>query len=508
MGPLGRVCLLLGAGMAAVACDAASPGVSAVRSQDAITTESTTAVVDTTVSATTVAPTTSTTEPLPVQLIDFGSTKAPRSYDSYLSAVFTDVARFWNEEYPLTYGTSYTPLSGGVFAAYAARQEPIPGCGTPQTVYDDVQGNAFYCISADFVVYDDDQLLPQLVDSLGQSGVGVVLAHEFGHSIQARAGEWDHPTVLKEQQADCFAGAWAAHVARGEAPGLTFTDKDIKTGLMALIKFRDPVQGDSLADPGAHGSGFDRVGAFEDGYIGGPLRCKTIFTENREATLIDIPFDPTDTNSGNLPVVDPVNHGDIVTLVPQDLNRYWTAVVATVSPNPFTPPSLVTYPQTGPFPPCASAGNDVFFAGNILYCPDTNQILVDQDLAVGLDTPGISDEPQFGDLSVGYLIGVSYAESVQSALGSTLGGKQRQLVDDCLVGSWLSDDIPPLSAERQQDPLAISLSAGDLDEAVLVALQVSDETADENVAGTAFEKIAAFREGVLAGVSTCLSHIR
>ena len=73
----------------------------------------------------------------------------------------------------------------------ATRSAPsaIPGCGTPETTYDDVQGNAFYCLDGDFMAYDDAELLPQLVQQLGQSAVAVVMAHEFGHAVQVRPGE-------------------------------------------------------------------------------------------------------------------------------------------------------------------------------------------------------------------------------------------------------------------------------------------------------------------------------
>ena len=62
------------------------------------------------------------------------------------------------------------------------------------------------------MVYDDGAqgVLAQLADSYGPSVMGVVLAHEFGHAIQGRAGDLDRdvPTIYTEQQADCFAGAW------------------------------------------------------------------------------------------------------------------------------------------------------------------------------------------------------------------------------------------------------------------------------------------------------------
>jgi predicted metalloprotease len=438
-------------------------------------------------------------EPTVQKVIDFGSSKTPRSYDQFLVKAFSDIEKFWSTQFPATYGGAFTPLSGGIFAAYKSRTEPIPGCGSAQTAYADVQGNAFYCSQGDFIVYDDDELLPQLVGSLGESAVGVVLAHEFGHAIQERAKEFDQPTILKEQQADCFAGAWAAHAARGEADGLTFGDAEIKQGLIAMIQVRDPVDGGGIADPNAHGTGFDRVGAFQDGFVGGTLRCKTFFTEAREKKLIDIPFDAADANSGNLPFQDPAGAGnDIVTLIPKDLNRFWAAE-ASIEGITFNPPTLVPFPEAGPFPPCDGVDNSQF-PKNILYCPATNQVLVDQDLAKKLDA-----NPLFGDLSIGYLVGEAYSEAVQVAMGSKLQGKDRVLLSDCFTGAWTRDDIPPLPADRAKD--GISLSAGDLDEAVITAITRSDDSSSDNARGTAFEKIDAFRTGVLGGLAACKSRL-
>ncbi len=67
------------------------------------------------------------------------------------------------------------------------------------------------------MVYDDgeDGVLARLAEQFGPSIMGVVLAHEYGHAIQARSGalpatcRHDHT----EQQADCFAGAWTAQAS-------------------------------------------------------------------------------------------------------------------------------------------------------------------------------------------------------------------------------------------------------------------------------------------------------
>ena len=264
-------------------------------------------------------------------VVDFGEAGPQHpEYDGFLTTAFGDIERYWSSAFPETYGSAWEPLSGGIYAAYPERQAAIPGCGSPTSSYDDVQaGTAFYCIDGDFMAYDDAQGLPELVDLLGKEAVAIVLAHEFGHAIQARAGEWDQPGVLKEQQADCFAGAWAAHVAAGESDTIRFDDAALRAGLIAMIYVRDPLDGNGLADPLAHGTGFDRVGAFQDGFEGGATRCKDFFTEDRLSGMIDIGFDPDDPNDGNLPLVDPAptaekGPNDIVTLIPGSIEDFWT----------------------------------------------------------------------------------------------------------------------------------------------------------------------------------------
>ena len=51
------------------------------------------------------------------------------------------------------------------------------------------------------------------------------------------------------------------------------------------------------------------------------------------------------------------------------------------------------------------------------------------------------------------------------------------------------------------------VSPGDLDEAVQTALLVGDSGLGDNLEGSAFEKIASMRRGVLNGLPTCLAEI-
>ena len=433
-------------------------------------------------------------------VVDFGDRKKTRSYDGFLVAAIADIESFWSEEFSALYGNEFEALAGGVHAAYERRTKTIPGCGERQTKYADVEGNAFYCSIGDFVVYDDDLLMPTLSRELGNAAIGVVFAHEFGHAVQARAEEIRQPTILKEQQADCFAGAWSAHIVRGENDEFQFSDRDVRAGLIAMIQVSDPVEASGDLSGDSHGTGFDRVGAFQDGFVGGAERCKPFFTEDRP--LVRVPFDVTDRNQGDLPLTDPGGQGDdFTTLIPGNLNLFWTAEMKRRGTT-YTAPAFVLFSSTNELPVCDGLTKDDF-VDNAKFCPNTNQVLVDRGFARKL----ISD---VGDMSIGYVVSQAYSESVQQALRSSLTGEPRVLMNDCLTGVWARSILPANVAPTStadtgpgQPGEHVVLSAGDLDEAVITAIQRADEATDTNVVGSAFEKIAAFRQAVLDGDSAC-----
>jgi hypothetical protein len=53
----------------------------------------------------------------------------------------------------------------------------------------------------------------------------------------------------------------------------------------------------------------------------------------------------------------------------------------------------------------------------------------------------------------------------------------------------------------------VRISAGDLDEAIQTVLRLGDAGAGDDVIGSAFEKIDAFRTGVIEGTDSCLTQL-
>jgi hypothetical protein len=115
-----------------------------------------------------------------------------------------------------------------------------------------------------------------------------------------------------------------------------------------------------------------------------------------------------------------------------------------------------------------------------------------------------------GDFAVGYVLGNAWSEAVQTALGSDLDGEPRALLNDCLTGGWVKTVTPidfVLPQPRLATRISVRISAGDLDEAIQTVLRLGDAGIDDDVIGNAFEKIDAFRTGVIEGTDSCLAQL-
>ena len=124
-------------------------------------------------------------------------------YSQTLEAVFASLEEYWAEALPAAFGVPFTPPSRYVY--YRPEQGPGPRCGEEQAP----AKNAFYCPAGDFIAWDESGLVIPYYVQQGDFAAAFVLAHEFGHAMQARLPQRERLTVLSELQADCFAGAWA-----------------------------------------------------------------------------------------------------------------------------------------------------------------------------------------------------------------------------------------------------------------------------------------------------------
>ena len=457
----------------------------------------TTDVVDSTAPPTTPAPATTSSSEAPTTTEVVSSTTAAGtgvtdaggqlSYDDSIELSLKDIQAYWRTTFPQVYDAPYEELQGKIYAVRPGSSS-VPGCGADQTLYSDVQGNAFYCSLGDFIAFDDAELLPGLYKDFEGNGfvIAVVFAHEFGHAIQARAGVSENlPTVISEQQADCFAGSWVRYVADGRSDNLVLSAGDIDLALAGLLRFEDPPGSDIRAE-GAHGSGFDRVRAFQEGYDDGAERCATYPQD--DLPLLDLTFTEADeATGGNLDVP------TIVTGATADLERFWQELLAAASMD-YEPLSggLVPYDPTQPLACGNEELDEAFITGNVFYCPADDAIFLDGGF---LDEVGA----QIGDFAVATLVGGAWADAMLVRLESDLTGKARSLQGDCLTGVWTADVYLGRSP-------SLSLSPGDLDEAVVAFLAFGDspDVADQGGAvGSAFERTASFRKGFVDGVQAC-----
>lgn len=450
------------------------------------------------------APTVPEPSPGTVDLADVaevGDDKADRFYDDFVAASLVDLEEWMSQIHPEIHGVPWTPLAGGVYPGYPGRTD-VPGCGEPSTDYRDLATYvAFYCEGGDFMVYDDGtrSLLGQLAAEYGPSVLGVVLAHEYAHAVQHRTGDLARrlPTILTEQQADCIAGAWVRRAASGESPHVTITDSEIRGALIAMVAVRDPVGTDQF-DEGGHGSAFDRIGAFQHGYIEGPAACADLL-DDPLPLMPNVFLDPTDRlNEGNMPFG--YDDGQIAPLIVGTLNLYWRFQLDELGAGIFTPMSLVPISDAGEVV-CSTAPRIV--APGLATCAADGTVYMDDGFARAL-----YNDPIVGsaDFAVGYFIALAWADLAQTQLGSTLTGRERALTNDCLVGAWTLDldrDRPPRPDDGDNRGV---ISPGDLDEAVVAAIEIGHVTADDML-GSPFEKIDAFRSGVLGQIDACLDRI-
>ena len=413
--------------------------------------------------------------------------EAPSS-DEVVQAALLDVDAFWERTYEDLYGEAYEPISGG-FWAYGPDSEQPP-CGDPPPEYAEIEGNAFFCPSDDLIAWDNVNLVPGMYEAFGGFTIGIVMAHEFGHAIQERAGVVGD-TIMTELQADCFAGAWTGDVAEGRSEYFELRIDDLDKAIAGFLELRDGV-GTDAADPAAHGTGFDRIGAFTEGFEEGVEHCATYpdLYDAGELVIVEVPFTDLEDfeRGGNLPL------DQLFELALQDLEHFWS-VLFTELGQTWTPVTATVPidPETDEVT-CGGetySGEDVENAA--FYCVDTDEIY--------LDVNRIEALYEIGDYAVATDIARQYAYAAQVRLGNLENTLATNLQADCMAGLYAASGF---TVNRGEDQVLV-LSPGDLDEAVIAFLVTSDSAASEGelTVGTAFQRFDAYRSGFVDGVAAC-----
>jgi predicted metalloprotease len=188
-------------------------------------------------------------------------------------AISADIDRFYRRSLRLegnpytgpTYRTFDQPTDSSCYST------SIDG-GTPNTTNTERYPGTgpAYCGIDETILVDAPWMLTYILPQAGDIALAAVLAHEAGHHLQSLTGwsrDFDYgdpkDTFIAEQQADCLAGAYIhSAVLRG-----IYTQRDVD----AFLTIQEDIGG--FEEGVDHGTGEERVGAFELGYDDGFDAC-------------------------------------------------------------------------------------------------------------------------------------------------------------------------------------------------------------------------------------------
>ncbi|KUI36247.1 neutral zinc metallopeptidase [Mycobacterium sp. GA-2829] len=401
-----------------------------------------------------------------------------------------DIVEFWQQYYGPPLEGEFEPVEP--VHSYDSEDPSSPRlCGTP--TYDFV--NAFYCFSDKIIAWDRGVLLPTGQKFFGDMSIPGVLAHEYGHAVQREGGLVDRstPTLVSEQQADCFAGAYMRWVAQGDSPRFDLnTAEGLNLVLAAAISLRDPTLGpdDTEYIEGGHGTAFERVSAFQMGFVSGTLACAGINMDEIEERRGDLPKAlDYDENSGD------VQTGELE-ITEQSVSDLLNSLNAAFKPE---------QEPTVSFEAAGCSEKDI--AGPVSYCPDDNTIGIELPELAKMGVPADRKDNALiqGDNTAYSLVMSRYALALQKEKGLTLDSAAAALRTACVTGAAHRRLATPADSLQSDSAAGVLLTAGDLDEAVagllVNGIAASDVNGETVPAG--FARIDAFRTGVINDDEAC-----
>jgi predicted metalloprotease len=418
----------------------------------------------------------------PDQLTIVGATDNP--IDRQVRDALTDINAFWQSAYPTFFGGPLRPLKGGYFSVDSNNidQGAYPstgiGCAAEPVDPEETKDNAFYNPKCDAIAYDR-ALLQDLTEHAGRALPAVVLAHEFGHAMQGRFGfAENNSSIQDETQADCFAGAWTAWVVDGHAQHVAIRTPELDDVLSGYLTLSDPV-GSDPADTQAHGSYFDRLAAFSDGFDKGVATCRDDFGPNRVFTDAAFTSAADAANNGNAP------YDQAVTFVKKTLPQFWDSVFPQSFGKSFQEPKVKSFDGTAPG--CAGGGGL-----ELGFCKADTTVYFDEG---DLVRPAYN---KIGDWSVATAISLPYALAARSELGKSIDDAAATRSSVCLTGWYTAQAFNGAFSDT------LRLSPGDVDEGVrfLLTYGVSDEVFPHSHE-SGFELLRSFRDGFLDGGKAC-----
>ncbi|MEV6280446.1 metallopeptidase [Nocardia sp. NPDC051832] len=396
-----------------------------------------------------------------------------------------DIEAFWKAEYAKTFPGTFEPV-GKYFSwdARAAKENSITFCksSTYQLV------NAAYCSLDHTIGWDRGVLFPLLEKKYNSLAVVMVMAHEYGHAIQGQAkiAGFFTSALVQEQQADCLAGVFLRHVAEGDSPHFTMNLTDGLDGVLgATIAVRDT---DPSNKKNVHGSAFERVTAVQLGYTDGASACKQINRSelNKRRGNLPTTFEFEDEEQRQLPI-----------------DRESLASVAQALSKAYPVAKTPEFDYQGVVRNCAN----VTATEPVSYCPSSNKIGTNVTALAERGEKANEEDVLSADVDGDYnafIVFISrYMLAVQQDRKLSLTGAETAgLRTVCLSGAFTTKLSAPSSDPR--------LSAKDLDEAVsgLLADGIAAADVDGKIVKSGYQRLEAFRHGVLDGEQACLTKFK
>ncbi len=191
----------------------------------------------------------------------------PDTLDELVAFAVEDVDDYW--------ATRLRGIAVGYQApAVVPYTEPVPtGCGPAPL------DNAIYC-PFDNTIYYDAGLFQAEFEKNGDFAPILILAHEWGHVVQAHVGFFGLANLYDidyELQADCMAGVYARNLNQRDLLDVGDLDESAAT----LFAIGDDAAEVAWYDPGAHGTGEERSYAFQTGFEEGLSICASVADEAR-----------------------------------------------------------------------------------------------------------------------------------------------------------------------------------------------------------------------------------
>jgi predicted metalloprotease len=388
-----------------------------------------------------------------------------------------DIQDFWAKNYAHYLPGQFEPVD--TLASYDSEDPRSPElCGS--NMYQ--SPNAAYCFRLNTMIWDRGVFLPVAQQYFGDMGVVGVIAHEYGHALQWMGGiaDMDTPGLVREQQADCFAGVYLHWVAAGDSPRFTLSTGDgLNHVLGGMIYIRDRLEGGPSDDP--HGSALDRVSAFQMGFTGGADQCAAIDMDEITRRQGDLPEHVT-FGAATQSLDSPINDDTLSKLM---------GVLDTTF-QPIDAPKLTSD---------RSACTGATITEPTAYCPESNTIYVDMPALQAAGATKNEEEDEVlvqGDNTALSMVTSRYALALQHERAVKIDTPVAALRTACLTGVAQGQ-------MTEGDGADFILSPGDTDEAVAGLLTNGLVASDVNgvAAPAGFSRILAYRLGLSSSVDQC-----